>query len=289
MPKYDPHNIIICFSGGKDSFSTIRHYQKLNYNVYLYHIKGINKTYYDEWKVAQEMANKLGLPIYFDELKYSGNHIWCEHPMKNMIIANMALTYGIQNNITTHIAFGDFNTASLDDNSFEVCGGDCKEMWDAYIKIIKRICKTVKISFPISNYGVSLNTLLVEPEYLPYTISCMTPNRFRQSFRNRTLNKYNINLLPHRCGCCWKCASEYIWYADHNVLDYNQDYYIHCLEVLRNTFKKENGYNPYTLEYLWEYYFFYPFSESHIYPILDTVKLCGGKFYYITDNGMERI
>ena len=266
LKEFDPKNIIVCYSGGKDSFSVIRHYQKLGYNVYPYHIRGLNKTYYDEWKVAQQAAEKLGLTLYIDSVGYSGQHMWIEHPMKNMIMANMALTWGVQQGITTQIAFGSFRTAMVSDVPFDVCAGDCYDMWELYNKVIQRFIPGFKVHIPNKNFQTAYNALLKEPQYLPYTISCVTPNRFRNLFRERTLRNFpKADLKPNRCGCCWKCAAEYIWFCDHNVLEYDQDYYIHCLEVLLNTVEQETGYLVHSIEYVWDLYFFYPLKKSKAY------------------------
>jgi len=93
VDKYPTKNIIVCFSGGKDSVATVLHYQKLRYNIVIYHSKGINQTYKDEWKSAQKLAEKLGCRYVQDEVQLSGSHDWIEHPLKNMIIANRALQW----------------------------------------------------------------------------------------------------------------------------------------------------------------------------------------------------
>ena len=265
LDSYDPKNIIICYSGGKDSFATIRHYQKLGYKVYAYHIKGLNKTYYDEWEVAEQMAKKLGVPLYIDSVSYSGEHCWTEHPMKNMLMATMALSWGIKQGIGIKIACGTFRTAHLEDVAFEVCGGDCIEMWDMYEKIVDRVIPGFHMYIPNTNYQTAYNVLKKEPENLANTISCVTPNRFRALFRKRTMFKYGIELLPYRCGCCWKCAVEYIWFCDHNILGYDKEYYMHCVEVLMNTVWKETGYYPHSIEYVWGLYLFYSIKKSKAY------------------------
>lgn len=268
LPEYNPKNIIVCSSGGKDSFATIRYYQKEGYNVYVYHIKGLNKTYYDEWKISQAAAQKLGLPFILDSVHYSGNHIWVEHPMKNMIMANMALSYGIRHNITTKIATGNFNSSFLADCAFGVCGGDCNDMWEAYEQIVNRFIKGFQVYRPNLNYQVAYELLAKDADLLQYTISCVTPVRFRKLFRDRTEKNYNIKLLPNRCGCCWKDAVEYIWFADHNVLELNKEYYFHCIEVLAYTTSKELGFIR-NVKRLWSLYFFYPMEESKLYKELD--------------------
>ena len=258
LKKFDPKNIIVCYSGGKDSFSVIRHYQKLGYNVYAYHLRGLNFHYHDEWEVAEKAAEKFGFKLIIDHVSYSGQHDWVEHPMKNMIMATMALNYGIKHDIGIKIAVGTFRTARLDEAPFDVCGGDCIEMWKVYEKFVRTLIPGFRIYVPNLNYKTAYNLLKKEPESLQFTISCMTPNRFRNQFRNRTQNRYHVDLLPNRCGCCWKCATEYVWFCEHGVLEYNEEYYKHCFEVLANASTQESGYvyNVYTVRGVWDNYFF---------------------------------
>lgn len=273
LPKYDPKNIIVCYSGGKDSLCAVRHYQKLGYNVYAYHIKGLNKTYADEWKVAQLAADTLGFKLEFGEIGYSGQHNWVEHPMKNMIMANMALSYGIQNNITTKVACGSFYSAFLNDVPFAVCAGDTKDMWEAYDRVISKIIPKWHMYIPNKNYQTSYRMLLKEPELIPYTISCLTPVRFRQLFRDRTIRNYGVDLMHNRCGCCWKCAAEYIFFCDHNILEFNKEYYLHCVEILVNTLEQEMGYRVFNLDRVWNNYMFYPLKKSKAYKELENAVI----------------
>lgn len=273
LPNFDEKNIIVCFSGGKDSFSVARHYQKQGYNVYLYHLKGLNATYcgeYSEHLIAQKAADYLGLPLIIEELSYSGYHEWIEHPMKNMLMASRALSFGICSGITTRVAVGTFKTSFLDDNAFDVCGGDCVEMWKAYDKVVRRIIPKYKTLIVNKNYLSSFKTIAKEPKALEVLVSCVTPNRFRKAFRQRTIDKYHIGLLPNRCGCCWKDCAEYIWFADKGLVSLNKAYYIHCLEVLANTYEKENGVRMFSVNTLWDQYFLdYPIENSIMYEVIN--------------------
>ena len=278
LPKFDNKNIIVCYSGGKDSLTAIRHYQKLGYNVYAYHIKGLNKAYTDEYKVAEQAAERFGFKLIVDEVGYSGQHVWIEHPMKNMIMANMALTYGITHNITTKIAVGSFRTAFLFDNAFDVCAGDCIDMWHLYESVVQRIIPKFKIYVPNYNFQTSYKAIEKEPDMLKYSISCMTPNRFRNLFRQRTETNYKVDLLPYRCGCCWKCAAEYMYFADKDILPYNQDYYIHCLEVLLHTLEQEVGYRIYSIHYVWNTYMLHvSIRKSKAWEVLKGAAIRSGK------------
>ena len=290
LEEYDPKTIIVCFSGGKDSFTTARHYQKMGYNVILYHLKGLNLTYrgkYSEHIVAEDVAEYLGMPLVVEEVTYAGTQEWVEHPMKNMLLVNCALSYGIRNHITSKIAVGTFRMSFMRDNAFDVCGGDCEEMWEAYEEVMSNIIPRFKVYRPNINYQTSYNAILKEPEVLGRLGSCMTPTRFRDLFRERTQRNYNMQFLPNRCGCCWKDCLEYIWFTDHGVFELNPEYYIHCVEVLGNTWYKETGQRYYDVTDIWEQYLFYPMKKSIMYKELShAIVQPNGKIDY-TDNDSE--
>lgn len=253
--------IIICCSGGKDSLATILHYKKKRYRVILYHLKGINLTYKDEWKSVEKIAEVLKLPLVTEEIKLVGRQEWVEHPMKNMILANMALQYGIKNNLTTKIAFGNFSTSSLDSDPFEVCGGDCAEMWDVYQNIMRRLIPDFRIFTPLHNFQDTIDALLEKPDLLKYTQSCIGAYRYREYLHKNNEEKYNIQLPPHNCGSCWKCCLEYCVFCDNGVYEYNEEYYKHCLDILRKTLRRENG-EKYSINEVFDHYFFYSREKS---------------------------
>ena len=256
--------IIICTSGGKDSLATILYYRKKKYKVILYHLKGINQTYKDEWKAVEQLAQLLGLQVVFEEVKLSGSHEWIEHPMKNMILANMALQYGIRNRLTTKIAFGNFSTSTLSNDPFDVCGGDCKEMWKVYVDIIRNIIPDFQIYTPLSNFQDTIDTMLENPKLLQYTQSCIGPYRYRNYLHANNEKKFGIKLPQNNCGSCWKCCLEYCVFCDNGVYEYNEEYYRHCLEILRKTLYKESGIK-YNINDTWNHYFFYGKEKSQFF------------------------
>lgn len=276
---FDSKNIIVCFSGGKDSFAVAEHYKRLGYNVMLYHIKGLNFTYCgksSEHFVAEKGAEYLGLPLKIDRVIYNGFHKWTEHPMKNMIMMAMALNYGIKSGFSTRIAVGNFTTSYLDDNAFNVCAGDCVEMIECFSNIVTKFIPSFEVLYPNENYEVAYNIMKDMPGSFDVVNSCITSNHHRQQFRNRTENRYNVALRDGRCGCCWKCAVEYIWTVDHHITELNLDYYLHCIEVLAYTVWKETDVKVHGITTLWGMYFFYPPEESILgRRLLDAFISCG--------------
>lgn len=279
--EYDPKNLIVCISGGKDSLASVLHYQKLGYHITLFHLDKINRGYYGELDCVKELSQELNLPLVVQSVSIQGNHCWVEHPMKNMIIANLALTYGIANKLTTKIAFGNFYTSSVRDDSFEVCGGDDIEMWRAYEKIIRRIIPKFKVYISNKNANTTFNVLKDNFDLVDHTISCMTPYRFRNQFKLRTEKNYGVNLMRNRCGCCWKCAMEYIIFTDADKLPLNEKYYLHCIEILRYTLVKEQNFKTYDISTVWNQFMLYPMKKSKMREVLENAFIKSGEVRYI--------
>lgn len=271
-------DIIVCVSGGKDSTATALYYINHGYNVQLYHIQNLNKCYPDEYKRVQEIAEYLKVPVFFDKVKLTGSHQYIEHPLKNYIMTNAAIHYAISTGIY-NIAIGDFKTATLDNNAFEISGGDCVELWNEYKKIIRTIIPDFDIGMPLDSAQNSLEAFLNDKSLLSLTQSCMGTFRFRDYKRQYNIDKYKVDLMPHRCGSCWKCAVEYIYYSDHNVIEFNNAYYKYCLDVLLNDMKS-NGFIPFTPEYIWYNYMGYDITESKIYEELKHAIVQSRKIKY---------
>ena len=229
--------IILCYSGGKDSTATAIRLKNEGWDIILYHLRGINQTYKDEYKTAEKVAELLNIPIIIENISLKGKHDWTEHPMKNMIVANHAIQWGIDNDFTTNICFGNFTTSSLYSDSFEICGGDCREMWEVYEGIIQQIIPKFHMHFVLSSFQDTVDIIRQNKELLPFVQSCIGPYRYREYLHTKNENRYGVKLLPHRCGSCWKCCLEYCMFEDNP----NNEFYNHCIDILSKTLKQETG------------------------------------------------
>jgi len=229
---YNKNNVVVCFSGGKDSLATALKMKKSGKNVFLYHIKGINKSYPDEFMHVIDLAKKIDMPLFIDEIKQSGVSSFKENPIKNQLIASMALDYAILNHIGTTIAFGDFTTDNIYNSQFYESWSDTQEMWDAWTYCVRKYIPTAELIIPFATYNDTLDEVSNNIEILKMVCGCILPYRFRQTTRNRNEMKYEIDLLPNRCGSCWKCCTEYIFLADKNVVPLNKAFYKHCINFL---------------------------------------------------------
>lgn len=273
--RHDDSVVIVCVSGGKDSVALAKYLLDMGYDVRLYHMRGINKVYPDEHIAVKEVAKYLQVPYYIDTVILSGSQRFVEHPMKNMMIANGAIHYAIREGISPNIAFGNFNESYLEDNEFEVCAGDCMDLWYDYEKIIRKIIPGFSMMIPLHNNEETLEIIEKDIKLLPLCISCMSPYRFREHWKKRTEKKYRVSLLNNRCGCCWKCSVEILYYTDHGIFDYPFDYYAHCLQILSKTLYKEGKIKTKNVEEVWNEYLCYPIEESKYYPnILNIPVVC---------------
>ena len=271
--RSDTGEVTVLLSGGKDSAAVAFYYKQRGYKVHLYHAAGVNKAYGDEKKAAQKIADYLGCDLFIDKIKLEGTHRFIEHPLKNYVIANGALHYCLAKGYAPVLVTGNFNQSVLDLNEFEVCGGDCIEMWDAYTKIIQNVLPEFRLEVPFKTNADTFEILRNDWELFSLAVSCMSPFRFREHWKHRTEQKYGVRLFNNRCGCCWKDCVESAWLMDTDNVEYNEKYYLHCMEILERTVYKETGSPAECFQDVWDNYMFYPISKSKAYDILKDKKI----------------
>lgn len=242
--------IVVAFSGGKDSTALLLFYKNMGYKIYPVYVDGANRWIgIHEKKAAAKICEMLDLPIYYMSITLNGFHIYHEHPMKNMIIANAIIHWCIQNEVQPVIAFGNYDWVSIMDNNFEVCAGDTREMWIAYESIIQDIYPTFKIKRPFPKFSEAWRLLLENPDVLLETDSCIYTTHSRSNF----------------CGKCFKCARSYIMYADYDLTEYEEDQYAHCIDIVYRASVAQLGFNHYNLKTMWKTCFFYNIEKSKMY------------------------
>ena len=263
LPK-NRNIMVVCASGGKDSAAVAKFYKDLGYRVILYHMKGINKVYQDEYKAVDCLSAWLKCEYHIEEIKLTGTHDWVEHPMKNYMIASGAIQYCLDNNLPLNIAFGNYFNSHLEDMDFEIDAGDSRDMWDIYELIVGHEIPNFRIHTPLDSIKDTYKILEKDLGLFEACISCMSPYRFREHWKQRTENKYGVQLMKHRCGCCYKCCLEYMVLADKGYIECNEEYYKHCFEILKKTAIRETKIRkPENLE-VWNRYMWYPIEKSHM-------------------------
>ena len=231
------NGVVVCFSGGKDSVATAIKCRDMGYDVKLFHVHGINHSYPDEVNRAKEIADYLGMPLHIDNVKLSGKTAWQENPLKNQVIATMAIDWSDRNGYGHRIALGDFRNDHRERAIFGTNWTDTVEMWNAYSEYIRNDYLDFGLLILFDSYFQTMDIVAKDRKLLEMVQGCIAPMRYRDYWRSQNIAKYGADvLLPHRCGSCWKCCREYTHLADNGILPINENYYKKCMQTLK---KKE--------------------------------------------------
>lgn len=260
------NNVVVCFSGGKDSVAAAIKLRDEGRNVFLFHVAGINTSYPDEIMHVVQLAQYLNMPLHVMHIKQQGKTSFKESPVKNQLIASLALDYAVENNIGVSICFGDFKTDTTQNSQFFESWSDTQEMWSAWLALVRSYFSDIELIIPFDTYNETLDIISDSRELLEKVCGCIMPYRFRKMTRERNEKKYIIELLPNRCGSCWKCCTEYIFLVDKGIVPLNNKFYEHCLNFL---VKKLPSVHPevkeLTVKSAYETFLHRPFNNSVFY------------------------
>lgn len=246
IPKYsydlkENNKIMLLFSGGKDSTAMAMKFKELGYDVTLYFLQGVNLSYLDELERAKVVAEKLELPMIVDYVRVTGKGEFLENPTKNQLILAFAINRGIDLGIYRY-SYGGFKEDIIEQAAFDRNFSDSIELFNWFSEGVKEVIPNLEIITPFENEVETLIKIGKHKDLWNLYQSCITPLRYRNHLKELNENKYNIKLLDNRCGSCWKCCMEYIVWADLGLIEYNKDFYQHCLEIFMNKLKDERPY-----------------------------------------------
>lgn len=224
--------LLLFFSGGKDSvYCALKLKEK--YDVTLYFVKGINKSYPNEIERAKECAKILDLPLVIENISLIGKTIFLENPIKNMFIYACGLNFGIDKGFGL-FCLGNHKNDVVSNSNFDRNFSDTYETILLFEKCINKFLeKPIKSLCLIENYYDSVIYLGKYLEFYDVIQSCITPHRFRNKLKEINEKKYKINLSKYDCGSCWKCCVKYVIYMDLGYIEYNKEFYKHCLKILK--------------------------------------------------------
>lgn len=270
-----PTTVLLAFSGGKGSLATALFYKDQGTDVRLIHICGLNRSKQDEPEYARRQAEKLELPIYFYNIKVNDGYYddYSNHPMRNIVIANAIIHFAYIHHLPPNVAFGTFGMDRLAYNHFDTCGGSCREMWDAYEKIVQRCISDFRVRTPLPHSGMAMDRLQKNSSYLDMTTSCATELQHRGILQRRVKKFFHIDIMKQNCGACWKCATDYIYRCDHDMEEPNYHYYIICMTILKAQFDGERGYPCFSIYDIWNRFFYYNIIESKFHEELRKARV----------------
>jgi hypothetical protein len=241
--------MVVAFSGGKDSCASALLAQARGYQVLLYHVRGINPAYPKEWQAAQRMAKLLGLPLAVRRLQCKGKQEWMDNPTKNQALLGWMLQYGLTRG-ALHYTVGDMATDYLATAQVECNLSDSYELLEAAAAHFRVGTPGYTYHHQLRHITDSLAIIgLLRPDLLPQVLGCVAPLRFKEGYRRHNEQRYGVQLLPGRCGSCWKCCVEWVALqrmglgarppaADLAAMEQ------HCIDYLRRVMPREKPHVP---------------------------------------------
>lgn len=200
----------VAFTAGKDSVAAALRMRDEGFYPILYHVHGLNRAWPNEVKHCRIAAVALGMPLVVDEVSVRGRkgdgaeQIVCT-PLRNQILllmmaARMA-AHGGRDYVFGTVA-GDTERTQSPRHDWSDAG-DMMALGHDYAaaRFPGLTCRN------FLRDEVESLAIVAAHGMLDITHSCMTPDRF-QGLRRRAASAQFGELLPGRCGACFKCCAE---------------------------------------------------------------------------------
>jgi len=225
-------NVGVAFSGGKDSIAAAIKLKESGYDVTLFFLAGVNRSFHLEKEVCYDLANKCGMKLFVAEGSFSGKHFYNESPVKNQLILSLMIDSLVDTSI---FSSGNDMSDKLTDMKIKFNWSDSIEMYDSFGEFVKHHFSEYKFLIMHQDENDAINYLANHhPVILNDSISCILPHRFNKSARERNEKTFGLKLMKNRCGSCEKCCYEYIHLSNIGFVSKHQSFYDHCINFLKN-------------------------------------------------------
>lgn len=205
-PATDDGTMWVAYSGGRDSTAAAIRCRSAGWDVVLYHVAGINRSYPDERNWAERGAAALGMPLVVDTVRVTGKGAGVvEAPTKNQVIAGL-MAARMMTGVGARYTLGVHTSDTADRQTPLRNWSDGIETVQSYAAYLAT--RSPGLTFrPVLRDGLQSLAVVAAAGMLDYVHSCMTAYRFQKSVRAANERKFGP-LLPGRCGGCYKCAAE---------------------------------------------------------------------------------
>ena len=226
------NNAAVAFSGGKDSIAAAIKLQKAGYNVTLFFLAGVNRSFHLEKNVCYDLANKCNMKLVVAEGSFAGKHHYNESPVKNQLILSLMVDTLVDISV---FSSGNDMSDKLTDMKIKFNWSDSVEMYDGFSEFVKHHFSEYKFLIMHQDENDAINYLAnYHPNILNDSISCILPHRFNKSVRERNEKTFGLQLMKNRCGSCEKCCYEYIHLSNIGFISKTQSFYDHCVSFLKS-------------------------------------------------------
>ena len=237
-----PKECWIGYSGGKDSIAAAIKLMRRGFNVTGCFVTGLCHSF-DEKQAAIDTAAILGIKLHILPVSITGKSDRPENPTKNLLIVGLMADKAARLGVN-HYALGTENEDDGDGTVGDAFNSDFNfsdsaAVLDAGRSVFKDIPGFTLYSSEVMHGSTdSYETVLSHKrgkEILAASRSCVAPFRFRKNWKRMNEEKYKAELLPGRCGSCYKCAIEYLHLEALGVVKPNRELAAHSWRILCKT------------------------------------------------------
>lgn len=233
---------IIGYSGGKDSIAQAIKLQKEGINVEAFHLGNLNRSCTDEKQASIDTCKLLGIPLRIETIKTTGKSKRLENPVKNLLVLAMMLDFGLWRGVSTYALGTQINRPNgLSDFYTSLDFSDSPDVLFIGSELFRQLpqfrLRVGELGLSNIDTYYSMKLILSHKrgwELLTASRSCMTQFRFREMRKKHNHKKYGVELLPGRCGSCWKCCIEYLVLDALGAIKKNEDFILHCWRFVDN-------------------------------------------------------
>ena len=234
LAEKDDNKVMVGYSSGLDSTCQALYQRSLGRDVILFHVKHLNHSYPDEYDSAVRFAQDYGFTLVIINPKFVRQTAYIDNPIKNQTILAYMIDYGISIGCRRY-AMGNYRSDALSEQVEGYETTDAVELFDSFNRYMKSIIPDYEYQdMQMDKYDAFAFMVSHEPKALTYVNSCIRPYRFKDYTHDTTCSKYNIQLIPHHCGVCYKCMAEYLILADLKYYGIYRDYAKKCINTLRD-------------------------------------------------------
>lgn len=239
---FEPNNnLIFGYSGGRDSLAAVLKLRE-TYNVKLFHLLGVNKSYRNESNVVKQVSETLGLKCFFEKMPEIKRSDYVENPVKNFYIQSLMIDGMLESGIS-NLSMGLYTSDTLQHKSQGNGFSDFTEPLKLFEKAVQETFKSFKFLYAFESQADAVFWFLKNHrDKINLLQSCLLPDRFRNDKAQINHKKFNLEILPNRCGCsCTKCIQELIQVSILDSANLDKDLYDHCIKFLREKLKADFG------------------------------------------------
>ena len=228
----DDKLVVVAFTGGRDSVAVTCMLVDEGYKIHLLHFAGLNRAHYREAGNCKRIAEYLGVPLEIRKVKVRGRSSDLSNRLRNQFILCQQLDFA-ESIGAGAVAQGNHQADNLDNVTKWIWFADARENYEAFqaaffggIEYRTGLC--------VNPSMVYATIARLRPDLLVYLGSCVHPHMYMGLRRKQTKEKWGVEILPGRCGVCYKCCWEYLMLGEiSDLVELDREYSLHCLDVIQ--------------------------------------------------------